>query len=77
MLAKAETLISEEKVPGNLRGKFLPTKLPKVFIQYESMVFHYMGEFCKDYAGGYWDFFTLSNDGFYMSLQSEKSFADS
>lgn len=73
MLANASPSILEEKVPGNLRGNFLPRKIPKVFIQYESMVYHYMDEFCKDYAGGFWDFFTLSNGGFYMSLQSEKT----
>jgi hypothetical protein len=72
MLANAKPSILEEKVPGNLRGNFLPKKIPNFFIQYESLVFDVMGEFCKEYSGGFWDFFTLSNGGFYMSLQSEK-----
>jgi hypothetical protein len=28
----------------------------------------------SDYTGGYWDFFTLSNGGFYMSPSSDRVF---
>jgi len=27
-----------------------------------------------EYKGGYWDFYTLSNGGFYMALNSDASF---
>lgn len=29
-----------------------------------------MGHFCKNYTGGYWEFYELSNNGFFMAPQS-------
>lgn len=29
---------------------------------------------CPDYRGGYWEFFTLSNGGFYMAPAAERAF---
>lgn len=35
--------------------------------KFEKLVYTYMGEFCSEYDDGPWDFYTLSNGGFFMS----------
>ena len=47
--------------------------LPKFFglrhmMAGESQVYDWMKALCPSYCGGYWQFFTLSNGGFYMAL---------
>ncbi|MBA5687212.1 antirestriction protein [Rugamonas apoptosis] len=52
--------------------------LPRVggarFPLLEPTVYGVMGEICASYDGGYWDFYTLSNGGFYMAPASEQVF---
>lgn len=62
------TLWNEEK-----RMEFYPTFLPKHGMVFESMVFRYMEEYCKPYKGGYWNFYTLSNKGFYIGLRRDST----
>ena len=33
----------------------------------EAMVYDWMGRLCADYAGGIWNFYTLSNGGGYLA----------
>jgi hypothetical protein len=40
----------------------------------ENTIYDMLGMVCTDYAGGYWDFFTLSNGGFYMAPKTIKTF---
>ncbi|MGK5081543.1 antirestriction protein [Janthinobacterium sp. HLX7-2] len=40
----------------------------------ENTVYDMLGRMSKDYNGGYWDFFTLSNGGFYMAPQTDSTF---
>ena len=56
------------------RPNFLPKHAGKAFLRYEMLAFDIMGKACQDYHGGMWDFFELSNGGFYMAPDSEKCF---
>jgi len=58
-----KTLISETK-----RLDFLPRHTGKHFTLFETLVYGYMDQFCADYIGGYWEFYDLSNGGFFMAL---------
>ena len=66
--------IIEQKVPYHLRSNFLPQKVPHLFLVFETLVYHYAGVFSKEYRGGDWNYYDLSNGGFYMSLQSDDDF---
>jgi hypothetical protein len=35
----------------------------------EARIYDLMGQFVADYDGGFWDFYELSNGGFYMAPQ--------
>lgn len=48
------------------RLKFLPSKLGRYCIAFESAVFNWMNRHAIAYNGGFWDFFDLSNGGFYL-----------
>lgn len=41
----------------------------------EPTVYHFASLLSEDYNGGYWEFYTLSNRGFYMVPQSETLYA--
>lgn len=47
------------------------TALPRYFGRFmgvvEGAVFDALGELCKDYKGGSWEFYELSNGGFFMA----------
>jgi hypothetical protein len=40
----------------------------------EPTIYHLASLLSEDYKGGYWEFYTLSNRGFYMAPQTDKSF---
>ncbi|WP_331351220.1 antirestriction protein [Cellvibrio sp. UBA7671] len=61
-------------VPGHLRAATLPKRFPGMFLVFESLVYRYLEVFSDNYKGGYWEFFDLSNGGFYMSLNSNARF---
>ena len=71
-----DTMVTREIVPeaqrshhvGQLFGVHFPTQLePVIYDITESMA--------TEYKGGYWDFYRLSNGGFYMAPDSEKPFS--
>ena len=43
-------------------------------LRFEPAVYRIAGMIAPEYSGGYWEFYTLSNGGFYMAPASEKSF---
>ena len=49
------------------RLKFLPLKFGRAFMRAEALVYAWMRKLSPDYAGGFWDFFTLDNGGFYLA----------
>lgn len=55
--------------PHKRRMYFYPTFIRKQAMQFEGMVFRYMEEYCTLYSGGYWNFYALSNGGFYIGLK--------
>jgi len=62
-------VITKTQVPESERLEFLPRFVGKYFTNYESMVFDKLREASNGkYTGGYWEFYTLSNGGFYMEL---------
>lgn len=61
-------------VPGQLRMRTLPRRFPNLYLVFESLVYSYMECFSEGYKGGSWEFYDLSNGGFYMSLSSDRVF---
>ena len=55
------------KVTAQLFGLNFPMRL-------EPTVFSFADHMAENYSGGYWDFFTLSNGGFYMHPRSDEPF---
>jgi hypothetical protein len=40
----------------------------------EPAIYAFADHLCADYRGGYWDFYTLSNGGFYMAPNQQSDF---
>ena len=40
----------------------------------EPVIYTFTDKLAKDYLGGYWEFYTLSNGGFYMAPASDSTF---
>ena len=55
------------QVTSELFGLNFPMKL-------EPLIFNLTDHIADNYSGGYWDFYTLSNGGFYMSPCSDDHF---
>ena len=75
MMQTALKLVTRELVPESRRmtvtGKFFGLHFP---LQIEPMVYGITERIAPDYLGGYWDFYTLSNGGFYMAPTGDTSF---
>ena len=54
-------------VPGQLFGHDFPLRI-------EPMVFNIARDQAQNYNGGYWKFYSLSNGGFYMAPDADKTF---
>ncbi|WP_233866547.1 antirestriction protein [Paraburkholderia adhaesiva] len=64
----ANERITRTAVPESTRLKFLPKYFtPRLMMQAEAMVYGKAGELSQDYTGGYWEFYELSNGGFYLA----------
>jgi len=62
------SLVVEEQ-----RLEFLPTYFgPRVMLRGEALVFAWLETLSEDYGGGFWNFYTLTNGGFYMAPASDK-----
>ena len=64
--------IKKTLCPINERLEFLPKYAGAVFLQYEHHIYNLMGAHSPDYNGGYWEFYHLSNGGFFMALASDE-----
>lgn len=63
-------LVPEDRrlaVTVELFGVWFPTRI-------EPVVFTFAERLSEDYTGGYWDFYTLSNGGFYMAPAGDRRF---
>jgi Antirestriction protein len=63
------TKIVATLVPSAARLEVLPRHFGRLRSVFEGRVFDWMGWLCPSYSGGYWDFFELSNGGFFMAVQ--------
>jgi hypothetical protein len=62
-----ELKVSSSVVPEELRLNFLPHYLGAHYLQGEALVYDWARRLCHVYNGGSWNFFQLSNGGFYMA----------
>lgn len=59
----AANLVAESE-----RLSFLPSFFgPRLMLRGEALVFGWLDQLSKDYTGGYWNFYTLTNGGFYLA----------
>ncbi len=66
--------IKASQVPEGDRLSFLPKHFGKLMMKFEGTVYLWMRRLSTDYTGGYWNFYELSNGGFYMALSGERRF---
>jgi hypothetical protein len=66
--------ISKQLVLGKKRPNFLPKHVKKNYIQFENILYFLTDSMCHQYNGGYWDFYELSNDGFFLAPASDEKF---
>lgn len=67
--------IIRHKCPDKKRAIFLPRFVGNKYQLYENAIYDFLGQVSPGYNGGYWEFYSLSNGGFYMSL-SKKGFLE-
>ena len=65
--------IIKTQVAENERLGFLPKFCGKHFMQYENAIYSLMDRASTDYSGGLWQFYTLSNGGFFMALDQDSN----
>lgn len=66
-----ESTVTARLVPMDDRLKALPRHFARLMGHVETMVYAYLDELAQDYKGAYWEFFDLSNGGFYMAPEGE------
>ena len=62
-----EQPITVKPVSEELRLNFLPRYFGKHFSRGEAMIYDWASRLSTEYSGGYWEFFELSNGGFYLA----------
>lgn len=67
--------VTATRVPENRRLRALPNHFGRHMMLVESKVFDHIRLLDKDYTGGFWDFYELSNGGFFMRPAGEKQHA--
>ena len=71
----SQTQVTREAVPENQRlaitERFFGIHFP---LQLEPVIYGITERMAEDYDGGYWEFQTLSNGGFYMAPSSDRVF---
>lgn len=64
--------ITRTECPESLRMEFLPNAVGRQFFRYEQLTFAFMDKACPAYDGGYWNYYSLSNGGFYLALNTDE-----
>jgi Antirestriction protein len=77
MQPDSEVLVSNAtltatRVPETKRAYTLPRHLGRQLLMGEALVYQSLQSICEAYSGGFWDFFELSNGGFYMAPRMEE-----
>ena len=81
-LTKVETIeapqvakkIEASRVTERDRLSFLPKHFGKLMMKFEGTVYLWIRRLSTDYTGGSWNFYELSNGGFYMAPSCDKQF---
>lgn len=61
-------LITATRVPDHERAQFLPRFFGRrLMMTGESLIYSWMRELAPEYNGGFWHFYTLSNNAYYMA----------
>ena len=70
-----QTTVTRELVPENQR-LYITEKLFGVHfpLQLEPVIYGITERMAEDYNGGYWEFWSLSNEGFYMAPSEDRIF---
>lgn len=67
------SLVTATLVADGDRLSFLPRYFGEcLMLRGEATVYRFMDYLSQDYHGGFWNFYTLSNGGFYMSPDYDK-----
>ena len=66
--------ISASLVADDDRMAFMPKHLGRYLGQGQNMFFVYLEKLSTDYKGGYWEFYELSNGGWYTAPKTDKRF---
>ncbi len=69
-----EAPVTARKLEEAERLSALPRHFGRHGLRFEQSVYATMNELTKEYTGGYWDFFELSNGGFYMAPRQAEGF---
>lgn len=69
-----EQTVTARLVEDDERLHCLPRHFGRLMMPFERAVYVFAGSMCRGYFGGYWEYYELSNGGFYMAPRSEDTF---
>ena len=72
MTDQENTSVNATIVADADRLDFFPTFFGKYFMAGENLLYVHADRFVEEYQGGYWNFYTLSNGGFFAALDTDK-----
>lgn len=70
-LAPRRTPITAQQVAEDARIEVLPRHFGRQMLRVEDAVYTFLRHLAVEYRGGFWQFYELSNGGFYMAPQVE------
>jgi len=62
-----QTLLASTKIEGDARINALPKHFPQSFLVVENVVYSFAKKLCSAYSGARWEFYEISNGGFFMT----------
>jgi hypothetical protein len=68
---QSNATVKAVRVPDSKRTNTLPRHFGQQLMMGEAWVYQSLRSLCKAYTGGLWDFFELSNGGFYMTPRQD------
>ena len=72
---KGAMQIAKTRIPGDQRYDHVDRIFGIHFpLRLEPVIFTFADRLSKDYTGGYWNFYALSNGGFFMAPESDALF---
>lgn len=65
------TKITSLLVSPSKRAGFMPETFGRSHMIAENLIYTTMEKFCRTYDGGFWNFYKLSNGGFYIAPEAD------